>query len=72
MPAAASSKMRMNSSPMAFRFSSGSVTPTSFWKKRSAARTWISSMPWVFSKASTTCSPSPARIRPVSTNTQVS
>jgi hypothetical protein len=46
MPPLASSKMRMNSSPMALRLSSGSVTPASLSKKRSAARTWISSMPW--------------------------
>ncbi len=72
MPPAFSSNTRMNSSPMALRFSSGSVTPSSRSKKRSAACTWMSSMPWWRRKVSTTCSPSPWRISPVSTNTQVS
>ena len=72
IPPEASSKIRMNSSPMALRLSSGSMTPANRSKKRSAARTWISSMPCVFWKVSTTCSPSPARMRPVSTKTQVS
>ena len=39
---------------MALRFSSGSVTPASRSKKRSAARTWMSSMPWWRRKVSTT------------------
>ncbi len=55
-----SSKTRMNSSPMVLRFSSGSMTPSSRSKKRSAARTWISSMPWWRWKVSTTWSPSPS------------
>ena len=71
-PAPASSKTRMNSSPMALRFCSGSVTPARRSKKRSAARTWMSSMPWWRRNVSTTWSPSPLRMRPVSTNTQVS
>ena len=62
----------MNSSPIALRFCSGSVIPASRSKKRSAARTWISSMPWWRRNVSTTWSPSPLRISPVSTNTQVS
>ena len=37
MPPEASSKTRMNSSPMVLRFSSGSVTPASRSKKRSPA-----------------------------------
>ena len=64
--------MRMNSSPMALRLSSGSVTPASRSKKRSAARTWMSSMPKLRWNVSTTWSPSSLRIRPVSTNTHVS
>ena len=62
----------MNSSPMALRFSSGSMTPASRSKNRSAARTWMSSMPKLRRNVSTTCSPSSWRIRPVSTNTHVS
>ena len=64
--------MRMNSSPMILRLRSGSITPASAAKKRSAAFTWTRSM-WNWRrKVSSTCSASPARIRPVSTNTQVS
>ena len=40
-PPAASSNTRMNSSPIALRFSSGSMTPASRSKNRSAACTWI-------------------------------
>ena len=72
MPPAASSKTRMNSSPIVLRFSSGSTTPASRSKNRSPARTWISSMPWWRRNVSTTWSPSPSRMSPVSTNTQVS
>ena len=38
---ACSSKTRMNSSPIALRFSSGSVTPARRARKRSRASTWI-------------------------------
>src|SRR5215210_1350293 len=56
MPPAAASNSRMKPSPMALRFSSGSMTPASRSKKRSAARTWIISMRWVRANSSTTCS----------------
>ena len=57
---------------MALRFCSGSVTPASTAKKRSAAFTWTRSM-WNWRrKVSSTWSASPARISPVSTKTQVS
>ena len=72
MPPEASSNTRMNSSPMALRFSSGSVMPSRRSKNRSSARTWMSSMPKLRRTVSTTCSPSPWRMRPVSTNTHVS
>ena len=67
-----SSNMRMNSSPIALRFSSGSVTPARRSKKRSAASTWISSRPMLRRNVSVTSSLSPRRIRPVSTYTHVS
>ena len=46
-PPVCSSKTRMNSSPIALRLASGSVTPARRAKKRSPASTWISSMPIV-------------------------
>ena len=62
----------MNSSPIRLRLSSGSRTPASASKNRSAAFTWTSSI-WNWRrKVSSTCSASPARMSPVSTNTQVS
>ena len=67
-----SSNTRMNSSPIALRFSSGSVTPASRSKKRSLASTWMSSIPWCRWNVSTTWAASPLRSRPVSTKTQVS
>ncbi len=57
---------------MILRLASGSVTPASASKKRSAAFTWTRSM-WNWRrKVSSTCSLSLARMRPVSTYTQVS
>ena len=64
---ATSSKMRMNSSPMILRFSSGSVTPASASKKRSAAFTCTRSTRNWRRKVSSTCSLSLARMSPVST-----
>ena len=64
---ATSSKILMNSSPMILRLPSGSVTPASASKNRSAAFTWTRSM-WNWRrKVSSTCSLSLARISPVST-----
>ena len=70
--AASSSKTRMNSSPMILRLVSGSSTPASRSRKRSAASTWTSGTPSRSRKASTTCSASSLRISPWSTKTQVS
>ena len=70
--AASSSKTRMNSSPIALRFSSGSVTPASLARNRSSASTWTSGTwkwPW---NVSTTWSASSLRSRPWSTKTHVS
>ncbi len=54
------------------RFSSGSTTPCSRARKRSAASTWTSGT-WKWSRnAEVTCSASFFRISPWSTNTQVS
>ena len=62
----------MNSSPIVLRFTSGSVTPASAEKNRSAAFTWTKSTWNCRRNVSSTCSLSPDRMRPVSTNTQVS
>ncbi len=57
---------------MILRLRSGSVTPSRAAKYRSAAFTWTrSTLNWR-RKVSSTWSASPARINPVSTNTQVS
>ena len=70
--AASSSKTRMNSAPMILRLASGSVTPARRSRKRSSASTATSGTLKVSRKAAITCSPSPLRIRPWSTNTHVS
>ena len=66
-----SSKTRMNSSPMIFRFRSGSVTPASFPRNLASAstRTKFIAQGW---KAASTSSPSFFRMSPWSTNTHVS
>ena len=70
--AASSSKTRMNSAPIILRLASGSVTPASRSRKRASASTATSGTLKVSRNAAITCSPSPLRIRPWSTNTQVS
>ena len=70
--AASSSNTRMNSLPMILRLASGSVTPASLARNRSSASTATSGTLKWSRKAATTWSPSPLRIRPWSTNTQVS
>ena len=70
--AASSSNTRMNSVPMILRLASGSVTPSRRSRKRSSASTATSGTLNVSLKAFTTCSPSPLRMSPWSTNTQVS
>ncbi len=62
------SKMRMNFSPMAFLFCSGSVIPFKASKYSFDASTDLKLMPVSLNIASTS-SASPLRIRPVSTNT---
>ncbi len=62
----------MNSRPMILRFSSGSVTPASASRNCSAASTTLSRTPVAATKSRSTCSASPARSSPWSTNTQVS
>src|SRR3989442_14889879 len=62
----------MNSSPMILRLVSGSVTPPRRARKRSSACTATSGTWKVSRNAAITCSPSFLRIRPWSTNTQVS
>ena len=57
---------------MIFRFSSGSATPASASRNCSAASTTFSRTPVAATKSRSTCSASPARSRPWSTNTQVS
>ena len=69
---AACSKTRMNSRPMILRFSSGSVTPASAARNRSRASTTTRSTPVAATKSFSTCSASPSRSSPWSTNTQVS
>ena len=69
--AAVSSKVRIKSSPMTLRFCSGSLTPRSRSKNLSPASTCTSSAPMLRPNVSTTCSASPLRSSPVSTNTQV-
>ena len=69
---ATSSNTRMNSSPIALRFVSGSVTPESFARNRSAAFTWTSGMWKCRPNVSSTWSGSPSRLRPWSTKTHVS
>ena len=61
----------MNSAPMILRFCSGSVTPASFERNCSCARTCTSGTWKWWPKASSTCSPSFMRSMPWSTNTQV-
>ena len=68
----AASKTRMNSRPMILRFSSGSLTPASASRKRFWASTTCSETPVAATKSRSTCSASPLRSRPWSTNTQVS
>ena len=70
--AASSSKTRMNSVPITLRLASGSVTPASRSRKRASASTATSGTLKVSRNAAITCSPSPLRIRPWSTKTQVS
>ena len=62
----------MNSSPMIFRFRSGSVTPASRSRKRASASTAISGTLNWSRNAATTWLPSFFRISPWSTNTHVS
>ena len=62
----------MNSLPIALRLASGSVTPASRSRNRSAALTWTRLTLKSRRKVSETCSASPWRSSPVSTNTQVS
>ena len=57
---------------MILRFSSGSETPASADRKRSAASTTTRSTPVAATKSFSTCSASPERSSPWSTNTQVS
>ena len=57
---------------MTLRLASGSLRPASRARKRSSASTATSGTLKVSRKAAITCSPSPLRIRPWSTNTQVS
>ena len=70
--AASSSNTLMNSAPIALRLASGSLTPCSFPRNRSSASTATSGTLNVSLNALTTCSPSPLRISPWSTNTHVS
>ena len=62
----------MNSRPMILRFSSGSVTPASASRNCSRASTTCRSTPVAATKSRSTCSVSPSRSSPWSTNTQVS
>ena len=62
----------MNSSPMILRLRSGSMTSSSASRKRSAAFTCTSSTSNWSRNVSSTCSASPRRSRPVSTNTHTS
>ena len=57
---------------MILRFSSGSDTPASADRKRSSASTTFSCTPVAATKSFSTCSASPLRSSPWSTNTQVS
>lgn len=66
------SKIRMNSRPMILRFSSGSLTPSNAARNWSWASTTLSCAPVAATKSFSTCSTSPLRSRPWSTNTQVS
>ena len=70
--ASAASKTRMNSRPMILRFSSGSVTPASASRNCFSASTTCRSTPVAATKSRSTCSASPLRSSPWSTNTQVS
>ena len=70
--AVAASNTRMNSRPMILRLVSGSVTPASASRNRSAASTVCRRAPVAATKSRSTCSRSPARSSPWSTNTQVS
>ena len=70
--AVAASNTRMNSRPIVLRLVSGSVTPASAVRKRSRASTVCSLAPVAATKSFSTCSRSPARSSPWSTNTQVS
>ncbi len=69
---ATSSNTRMNSSPIALRLPSGSVTPASFARNRSCAFTCTSGTWKCRANVSSTCSGSPSRFSPWSTNTHVS
>ena len=69
---AAFSKERINSRPIILRLVSGSVTPASALKNCSTASTTTRSIPVAATKSRCTCSDSPLRNRPWSTNTQVS
>jgi hypothetical protein len=62
----------MNCAPMIFRFSSGSATPASSDRKRARASTTTRWTPVAATKSFSTCSASPSRSSPWSTNTQVS
>ena len=62
----------MNSSPIALRLASGSVTPASFARNRSSAFTWTSGTWKCRANVSSTWSGSPSRLSPWSTKTQVS
>jgi hypothetical protein len=69
---ACASNTRMNSSPMIFRFCSGSTIPASRSRKRASASTAISGTLNWSRNAATTWLPSFFRISPWSTNTHVS
>ncbi len=68
----ACSKDRMNSRPMILRLVSGSVTPARASRNCWRASTTFSDTPVAATKSVSTCSASPARSSPWSTNTQVS
>src|ERR1700753_961947 len=72
MSVAARSNVRMNSRPMILRFCSGSLTPSSAPRNSPAALTTLSRTPVAATKSFSTCSASPLRSSPWSTNTQCS
>ena len=72
MARASASKTRMNSLPITLRLVSGSVTPLSAARNWSATEATRSATPVEATKSVSTCSASPLRRSPWSTNTQVS